>query len=149
MIRRSGKHSWEIALELTRDPLTGKRRRRWFTINGTKKAAEKALREAWLFLRDFMQFRVFDELSYDLLRHLESGAELANPPKEVLVDEYQDLTPCELALLRALAERFGTAVLACGDDRCRRADRRRGSSSRRRRRIDRTACRHGKRHRQY
>jgi DNA helicase-2/ATP-dependent DNA helicase PcrA len=78
---------------------------------------ERRLREAWLFLRDFMEFRLFDELAYDLLRHLESGAELNGAPKVVLVDEYQDLTACELALLRAIAEQHGTVMFACGDDR--------------------------------
>jgi len=78
---------------------------------------ERQLREAWLFLRDFMQFRLFDELAYDLLRHLESGGTLPRAPKLILVDEYQDLTPCELALLRAIAERHRTAVFVCGDDR--------------------------------
>lgn len=87
------------------------------TVEPEPTPTEKALREAWLFLRDFMQFRLFDELSYDLLRHIESGTDLSLAPKTVLVDEYQDLTPCELALLRALAVRFGTSVFACGDDR--------------------------------
>lgn len=78
---------------------------------------ERGLREQWLFLRRFVEFRLFDELAYDLLRHLESGEGLRRPPKVVLVDEYQDLNPCELALLRAIAVRHGAAVFACGDDR--------------------------------
>lgn len=78
---------------------------------------ERRLREGWLYLRDFLNFRLFDELAYDLLRHLESGATLSEAPRLILVDEYQDLTPCELALLHAVAEKHGTAVFACGDDR--------------------------------
>jgi DNA helicase-2/ATP-dependent DNA helicase PcrA len=78
---------------------------------------EKRLRERWLFLRRFMEFRLFDELAYDLLRHLESGGELRRPLKVILVDEYQDLNPCELTLLHAIAGRHGSFVFACGDDR--------------------------------
>ena len=78
---------------------------------------EARLREGWLFLRGFLNFRLFDELSYDLLRHLESGAILEPPPRTILVDEYQDLTPSELALLRAIATKHETTIFACGDDR--------------------------------
>ncbi len=78
---------------------------------------ERRLREGWLYLRDFLNFRLFAELAYDLLRHLESGSLLSGAPKVILVDEYQDLTSCELALLHAVAEKHGTAVFACGDDR--------------------------------
>ncbi len=78
---------------------------------------EMELREQWLFLREFMEFQLFDELSYNLLRQLESGGALIAAPRLILVDEYQDLTPCELALLRKIAETHGSAVFACGDDR--------------------------------
>ena len=77
---------------------------------------EMALRERWLMLRSFMEFRLYDELAFDLLKHLESGAELPSPPKVIMADEYQDLTPCELALLRAINKRHSTAIFACGDD---------------------------------
>jgi len=37
--------SWSIVIELPRDPATGKRRQSWHTIKGTKKEADKKLRE--------------------------------------------------------------------------------------------------------
>ena len=37
---------WRIELQLSRDPLTGKRRRRRFTVRGAKRDAQRALREA-------------------------------------------------------------------------------------------------------
>ncbi|HHV63187.1 MAG TPA: site-specific integrase [Firmicutes bacterium] len=44
-IRKRGENSWEIKAELGRDPMTGKRRRIFKTIRGTKRDAEKALRD--------------------------------------------------------------------------------------------------------
>ena len=45
-VRRRGRNSWAIVIDLSRDPLTGKRRQRWHTVRGTKKKdAERALRE--------------------------------------------------------------------------------------------------------
>ncbi len=78
---------------------------------------ERAIRERWLSLREYMEFRLMDELSYDLLRLLESGTALDEPPRIVMADEYQDLTPCELALLKKIHDEYGTAIFACGDDR--------------------------------
>jgi superfamily I DNA/RNA helicase len=58
-----------------------------------------------------------DELAYDLVRLLEQGAELDEPPTHVLADEYQDFTAGELRMMQLLAATFGTAIDACGDDR--------------------------------
>lgn len=44
-IRRRGDRSWAIVIELDRDPLTGKRRQKWHTVNGTKRDAERRLAE--------------------------------------------------------------------------------------------------------
>lgn len=44
-IVKRGDHSWAVVLDLGRDPTNGKRRRRWITVNGTKKDAEKRLTE--------------------------------------------------------------------------------------------------------
>ncbi|MYA15786.1 MAG: site-specific integrase [Gammaproteobacteria bacterium] len=37
---------WRVAIELPRDPATGRRRRRRFTVRGTKRDAQRALRQA-------------------------------------------------------------------------------------------------------
>ena len=38
-------HSWQITIELPRDPITGKRNRRYKTVEDTKKEAERAMHE--------------------------------------------------------------------------------------------------------
>lgn len=67
--------------------------------------------------RELFRYRLMDELVPDLLRLLERGEPLADPPEHLLVDEYQDLNPGELRLLRLIAEYHDCTVLACGDDR--------------------------------
>ena len=46
MIRRRGKESWEVRIELGRNPVDGNRRQRNFTVRGAKKDAKRALAEA-------------------------------------------------------------------------------------------------------
>jgi len=45
-IRRQSKGTWELTIDLGRDPTTGRRRRRYLTVRGTKREAERALAEA-------------------------------------------------------------------------------------------------------
>ena len=45
-IRRRGKGSWEVTVDLGRDPTTRRRRRRFLAVRGTKRDAERALAEA-------------------------------------------------------------------------------------------------------
>ena len=45
-IEERSKGRWRVTVELPRDPATGKRRRRRFTVRGTKRDAQRALREA-------------------------------------------------------------------------------------------------------
>jgi integrase len=42
VIKRGNK--WALVIELARDHVTGKRRRQWYTVEGTKKEAERRLR---------------------------------------------------------------------------------------------------------
>ena len=44
-IRQRSKGSWSIVIDTGRDPETGKRRQQWHTVRGTKRDAERALRE--------------------------------------------------------------------------------------------------------
>ena len=44
-LRKRGKNSWAIVIELPRDPQTGRRRQQWHTVHGTKRDAEAKLRE--------------------------------------------------------------------------------------------------------
>ena len=41
--RTDGSYYWQITIELPKDPITGKRNRRYKTVVGTKKEAEKAM----------------------------------------------------------------------------------------------------------
>lgn len=45
-VRRRGRGSWEVTVDLGRDPATGRRRRRFLSTRGTKRDAERALAEA-------------------------------------------------------------------------------------------------------
>ncbi len=44
-IRKRSKDSYSIIIDLGNDPLTGKRKQKWFTVQGNKKQAEKFLTE--------------------------------------------------------------------------------------------------------
>ena len=46
-IKRRGKSKdkWSVVIELGKDPITNKRRQKWYTVEGTKKEAEKFLTE--------------------------------------------------------------------------------------------------------
>jgi integrase len=44
-LRKRSDGSWTLVYELPRDPVTGKRRRKWETVHGTKKDAERLLRQ--------------------------------------------------------------------------------------------------------
>ncbi len=78
---------------------------------------QRQLHQVFLQQRELFRYRLMDELAYDLVRLLEQGAELDEPPTHVLADEYQDFTAGELRLLQLLNASFGTVIDACGDDR--------------------------------
>jgi len=44
-IRQRSKGAWSIVIDVGREPGTGKRRQQWYTVRGTKKDAERELRE--------------------------------------------------------------------------------------------------------
>lgn len=72
---------------------------------------------AWLEHREVYGYVVRAELVYRLKRALDQHPDfrLEGPPKHALVDEYQDLNRCDLAVVRALAER-GAELYVAGDD---------------------------------
>jgi len=78
---------------------------------------EETLNATWLDVREFLSLRLFEDFAPDLIQYLREGRELPNPPRAILVDEYQDLTAAELDLIREVALASGAGVLACGDDR--------------------------------
>jgi integrase len=44
-IRKRSKNSWSIVIDVGKDPVTGKRKQQWHTVTGTKRDAERLLRE--------------------------------------------------------------------------------------------------------
>jgi DNA helicase-2/ATP-dependent DNA helicase PcrA len=71
-------------------------------------------------LRDHRErygYALRDELVYQLKRALEQVGQFdfEGPPRHLIVDEYQDLNRCDLAVIREIARR-GAQVFAAGDD---------------------------------
>jgi superfamily I DNA/RNA helicase len=80
-------------------------------------AEEAQLFEVFTYQRELFRYRLMDELAYDLIRLMDQGAEIRDPPTHILCDEYQDFTPGELLVFQRFAELFGTWINAAGDDR--------------------------------
>jgi superfamily I DNA/RNA helicase len=77
---------------------------------------EAVLRAVWERVREFLVLHVFDDFASELDQLLAEGRRLSNPPRAVVVDEYQDLTAIELRLIRTIATQGDAGVFACGDD---------------------------------
>ena len=71
---------------------------------------------AWQEHRQVFGYTLRSELVYQLKTALDEGnINVEGPPLELLLDEYQDLNPCDLAVVRALAG-LGSRVYVAGDD---------------------------------
>lgn len=71
---------------------------------------------SWREHREIYGYTLRAELVYQLKTSLQEGdVSIEDPPEHVLVDEYQDLNPCDLAVVRELAN-LGCEVYAAGDD---------------------------------
>jgi len=72
---------------------------------------------AWDGHRRVYGYTLRAELVYQLKKAMEQLGEFVLEPnfKYVLIDEYQDLNPCDLAIAQAIAN-TGATLLACGDD---------------------------------
>jgi DNA helicase II / ATP-dependent DNA helicase PcrA len=70
----------------------------------------------WQQHREIYGYTLPSELPHTLLRALQQHEDLEGIQYDILiVDEYQDLNACDLAVLRALADR-GCAIIGAGDD---------------------------------
>jgi DNA helicase-2/ATP-dependent DNA helicase PcrA len=70
----------------------------------------------WREHREIYGYTLRAELVYQLKTSLqEEDLGLEGPPRQLLVDEYQDLNPCDLEVVRQLASR-GCEIYAAGDD---------------------------------
>lgn len=71
---------------------------------------------AWREHRQIYGYTLRSELVYQLKNAIEEGnVDLDAPIKHVLIDEYQDLNPCDLAIANILGD-AGLSVYAAGDD---------------------------------
>lgn len=77
---------------------------------------EAILRAAWQRVSEFLLLHVFDDFAPELEQLLREGLHLTNPPRAVVVDAYQDLTPVELRLIQMISAEGDAGVFACGDD---------------------------------
>lgn len=80
-------------------------------------AADPEFIGAWEEHRTIYGYTLRAELVYQLKKALEQVPSFTLKPEfqHVLIDEYQDLNPCDLAIARAIAGR-GASLVACGDD---------------------------------
>ena len=72
---------------------------------------------AWREHRYIYGYVLRDELVYQLKRAMEQDPDFTvdGPPTYLLVDEYQDLNRCDLAVVKAIAD-HGAEVYCAGDD---------------------------------
>ncbi len=71
---------------------------------------------AWKEHREIYGYTLRAELVYQLKHALEEqDLDLEGPPKYILVDEYQDLNACDLAVIKAL-DSSGSEIYGAGDD---------------------------------
>jgi DNA helicase-2/ATP-dependent DNA helicase PcrA len=93
----------------------------WQQLSADQKDWERSFPDpkflgAWREHREIYGYTMRAELVYQLKNSLEEGAiEIEGPPEHVLVDEFQDLNPCDLAVVSQMA-RLGCEIYGAGDD---------------------------------
>jgi DNA helicase-2/ATP-dependent DNA helicase PcrA len=73
---------------------------------------------AWKEHREVYKYTLRSELVYQLKQALQEQGEnmdLEGPPRYVMIDEYQDLNACDLAVIKSLAT-LGSEIYCAGDD---------------------------------
>lgn len=102
------KGSWEIAIDVGRDPATGKRLQRWATVRGTKRDAERRLTELAVEVEKRTYVKSAHNLTLGdyLTDWLQTHAELHCRPRTA--EGYRFIVNCHLILgmSRIAAERF-------------------------------------------
>lgn len=94
----------------------------WQTLKADQSGWETKFPEprfitAWHEHRNIYGYTIRAELVYQLKKAVELNAnfQLEGSPRYFIVDEYQDLNPCDLAVIKIIAER-GAEVYGAGDD---------------------------------
>jgi len=89
----------------------------WDTLNDAELNVDPRFIAAWRRIRDVYGFTLRAEMVYRLKRAMEQHGhfELEGQFQHVIVDEFQDLNACDLAVVRALGD-LGASVFCAGDD---------------------------------
>ena len=94
----------------------------WLTLNAQKEDWEKTFRDprflaAWRHHREIYGYTLLSELVYQLKRGLSQNEDFAleSDYLYLLIDEYQDLNKCDLAVISALKDKE-IEIFASGDD---------------------------------
>lgn len=93
----------------------------WQQLSADQKEWERTFPDpkflgAWREHRQIYGYTMRAELVYQLKIGLEEGdVQIEGPPQHVLVDEFQDLNPCDLAVVQLMAK-VGCEIYAAGDD---------------------------------
>jgi len=112
LLREAKKRTRELFARLAAD---------WQQLTADRQDWERNFPDAkflgtWQEHREIYGYTLRAELVYQLKTSLEEGdSELEGPPDHVLADEYQDLNPCDLAVVRHLGT-LGCEIYAAGDD---------------------------------
>jgi len=89
----------------------------WDSLTDAELQIDGTFIAAWRRIRDVYGFTLRAEMVYRLKRAMEQHGEfeLEGQFKHVIVDEFQDLNACDLAIIRSLAG-MGASVFCAGDD---------------------------------
>ena len=94
----------------------------WETLRADEQGWEKAFPNpefigAWQDHRNLYGYTMLSELVYQLKRALEQvpDFDIEGPPSHLLVDEYQDLNQCDIAVINHIRE-LGAELYVAGDD---------------------------------
>jgi len=89
----------------------------WDSLNDAEANADPKFIAAWRSLRNVYGFTLRAEMVYRLKRAMEQHDkfELECDYEHLIVDEFQDLNPCDLAVVAAMRD-LGSSVYCAGDD---------------------------------
>ncbi len=93
-IRKRGKQSWAIKLDISPDPETGKRRSKWHTVHGTKRDAQRELNRL---LYEIDRNQYIDPSRMTVAEFLTSWLDdIASTVRPTTLVRYTDIVECHL-----------------------------------------------------
>lgn len=88
------------------------------TVGWEERFPDSKFLGVWKEQREVYRYTLRSELVYQLkqvLQEQDKNIDLEGPPRYVMIDEYQDLNACDLAVVKALAN-LGSEIYCAGDD---------------------------------